>query len=77
MLFEDYELDMMRDALAGYGSGTLYGDVIAEQICDKLRNLQPQSYNKRYTFRSTDWLSEASRKRARKGRSVPLDEGLI
>ncbi len=60
MLFEEWEMNMMVDSLER--NDNMVGEIVAE----KLRRLQSESKNKRYSFRSTDWLSDAARKKRRK-----------
>jgi len=60
MIFEEWELNVIVDSLKSTNN------LMTDGIVYKIRGLQSQSKNKRYTFRSTDWLSEAGRKRKKK-----------
>ena len=77
MILEQYEINTILDALDKHSSDELYGNVIDEQIIDKLKKIQSQSNNKRYSIRSTDWLSEAAKKRKRKNKYGLSDESLL
>ena len=68
MIFEDWELDIIKscveDNVFGFG------------IRMKIEQLQETSKNKRYTLRTTDWLSEASKK-ANRTKVKSSEGGLI
>ena len=67
MVFEEWELNVIVDSLEKNDN------LLNDGIVAKLKHLQFQSKNKRYTFRSTDWLSEAGRKRKKKIKRVEED----
>ena len=71
MVFEDWEMNMIVDSLER--NDNLIGEIVAE----KLRKLQAGSKNKRYSFRSTDWLSEAAKKKRKKGTDSPLFDSVF
>ena len=49
MIFEEWELNLMVDSLES-NDNLLTGNIVT-----KLKILQSESKNKRYTFRTTDW----------------------
>lgn len=57
MIFEQWELDNICNLLQSNDDLKYYNIFI------KLQNLMKTSKNKRYTLRTTDWLSEAAKKR--------------
>ena len=59
MIFEEWEMRIMVDSLKANEA-----NIMASFVASKLIELQESSNNKRYTFRSTDWLSEANKRRA-------------
>ena len=55
MIFEDWELKVIEDKLSD--------DLIDFGIKMKIKEIRKISNNKRYTLRTTDWLSESGKKR--------------
>lgn len=72
MVFDEWEMKTIIDSLKKND-----GNMMTSLVIDKLEKLQASSKNKRYTFRSTDWLSEASKKRATMKRKKYADGGLL
>lgn len=72
MIFEEWEMKLIIDSLQS-NNGNMMNNIVA----DKLIRLQSSSNNKRYTLRSTDWLSEASKKRACIKKKRYMDGGLL
>lgn len=72
MIFEEWEMNTIIDSLQSDN-----GNMMNTLVADKLIKLQSSSKNKRYTFRSTDWLSEANKKRAGIKKKKYMDGGLI
>lgn len=72
MVFEEWEVKTIIDSLKAND-----GNMMNALVIDKLEKLQQSSKNKRYTFRSTDWLSEANKKRAKLKRKKYCDGGLL
>ena len=60
MLFEDWELNIIVESLENNGN------LMSDMIINKISRLQSNSNIKRYSLRSTDWLSEAGKKRNRR-----------
>ena len=56
MIFEDWELKVIEDILNEY-------DLVDFGIKVKIKEIRKTSNNKRYTLRTTDWLSESGKKR--------------
>lgn len=59
MIFEDWELNEICKILKADES------ISAFMISSKIEQLRLTSKNKRYTLRTTDWLSESAKKRKR------------
>ena len=55
MIFEDWELKVIEDKLSD--------DLVDFGIKMKIKEIRKISNNKRYTVRTTDWLSESGKKR--------------
>lgn len=72
MILTEWEMNTIVDSLEADGDNMVKG-----MIADKIRNLQSSSHNKRYTIRSTDWLSEAGKKSKRKNNGRACEESLI
>ena len=72
MILTEWELNTIVDSLENDGD-----NIVKQMIVDKIRNLQSSSRNKRYTIRSTDWLSEAGKKSKRKTNDNVYEEALI
>lgn len=72
MVLTEWELNTIVASLESGGD-----NIVKEMIADKIRNLQSSSKNKRYTIRSTDWLSEAGKKSKRKTNGKTNEESLI
>ncbi len=65
MIFEDWELNIIKKAL---NDTDLMQCAI---ISNKIEQLQATSRNKRYTLRTTDWLSDsAKRQKGKKKKAV-------
>lgn len=65
MIFEDWELNTIRKALQDSES------ISCIMIGLKIEQLQKTSKNKRYSLRTTDWLSESAKKnKGRKKKSI-------
>ena len=62
MIFEDWELNEICKILKADES------ISAFMISSKIEQLRLTSKNKRYTLRTTDWLSESAKKRKRNGK---------
>lgn len=62
MIFEDWELNEICKILKADES------ISAFMISSKIEQLRLTSKNKRYTLRTTDWLSESAKKRRRNGK---------
>lgn len=60
MIFEDWELAEICKVLQKSDS------ISKTMIALKIEELRKTSKNKRYTLRTTDWLSESARNRKRK-----------
>lgn len=60
MVFEDWELNIIVESLENNGN------LMSDMIINKISKLQSNSNIKRYSLRSTDWLSEAGKKRNRR-----------
>lgn len=71
MIFEEWELNLIIDSLEEKDN------LMNNSIVTKIKTLQSQSKNKRYTFRSTDWLSEAGKKRSGKRNIQYIEGGLL
>lgn len=71
MIFEEWELNLIIDSLEEKDN------LMNNSIVTKIKTLQSQSKNKRYTFRSTDWLSEAGKKRSGKRNTEYIEGGLL
>lgn len=71
MIFEEWELNLIVDSLENNDN------LMNDGVITKIKTLQSQSRNKRYTFRSTDWLSEAGKKRTGKHKSDYIEGGLL
>ena len=56
MIFEDWELKVIEDKLND-------NDLVDFGIKLKIKEIRKTSNNKRYTLRTTDWLSESGKKR--------------
>ena len=56
MIFEDWELKVIEDKLSD-------NDLVDFGIKVKIKEIRKISNNKRYTLRTTDWLSESGKKR--------------
>ena len=56
MIFEDWELKVIEDKLNE-------NDLVDFGIKLKIKEIRKTSNNKRYTLRTTDWLSESGKKR--------------
>lgn len=77
MMFMDWELGKIYDALM---SDMGRGDSICKvMIAEKIDELRKTSINKRYTLRTTDWLSEAAKKQSgkKRGRRQCCKRGLL
>ncbi len=72
MVFEEWEMNLIIESLEDST-----GNMISDMVVTKLKKLQSSSKNKRYTFRSTDWLSEAAKKKKVKDKTNYQEEGLI
>lgn len=64
MIFEDWELNEIKKALQDSES------ISGTMISFKIEELQKTSKNKRYSLRTTDWLSESAKKQKRKQKNV-------
>lgn len=60
MIFEDWELNEVCKALQDSES------ISGVMISAKIKQLQQTSKNKRYSLRTTDWLSESAKKQKNK-----------
>lgn len=69
MIFEDWELNEVCKALRDSES------ISGVMISAKIKQLQQTSKNKRYSLRTTDWLSESAKKN--KGKKRKIIGGLI
>lgn len=56
MIFEDWELKVIEGKLSD-------NDLVDFGIKVKIKEIRKTSNNKRYTLRTTDWLSESGKKR--------------
>ena len=72
MVFEEWEMNVIIDSLRANEA-----NIMADMVASKLVKLQKSSSNKRYTFRSTDWLSEANKKRHGLKRRKYMEGGLL
>ena len=64
MIFEEWELNEIRKALKDSES------ISGVMISTKIEQLQSTSKNKRYSLRTTDWLSESAKKQKRKNKNI-------
>lgn len=64
MIFEDWELNEVCKALQDCES------ISSVMIVSKIKQLQQTSKNKRYSLRTTDWLSESAKKQKRKKKNI-------
>ena len=71
MILEEWELNLIVDSLKSNSN------LMNDSIIYKIKTIQSQSRNKRYTLRSTDWLSEAGKKRAGKRKMSYIEGGLL
>lgn len=71
MILEEWELNLIVDSLKSNSN------LMNDSIIYKIKTIQSQSRNKRYTLRSTDWLSEAGKKRAGKRKMNYIEGGLL
>lgn len=71
MILEEWELNLIVDSLNSNSN------LMNDSIIYKIKTIQSQSRNKRYTLRSTDWLSEAGKKRAGKRKMNYIEGGLL
>lgn len=69
MIFEDWELDVIENALNA-------NELSDFSIKTKIQNIRSTSVNKRYSLRTTDWLSESGKRRRgkKKDKTVPLGD---
>ena len=65
MIFEDWELKVIEDKLND-------NDLVDFGIKLKIKEIRKTSHNKRYTLRTTDWLSESGKKRRGKKKNKKI-----
>ena len=75
MVFEEWELNLIIDSLEE--SKGSKGNMLKGIVVDKIKNIQSNSRNKRYSLRSTDWLSEAAKKNKGKKKIDKINEGAL
>ena len=69
MIFQQWELNEIIKLLDVDKDNLIYFN-----ISTKLKQLMSTSINKRYTLRTTDWLSESAKKRKGKKRNKKINE---
>lgn len=72
MVFEEWELNLIVDSLEDSK-----GNMVKGIVADKIKLLQSTSRNKRYSLRTTDWLSEAAKKQKKKKVNNVREGGLL
>lgn len=69
MIFKDNELRKIISVLKSDN------EIISDLIANKIETLRETSKIKRYSLRTTDWLSESAKKR--KGKKIDKKGGII